>query len=265
MARAAPSTHRPRVRLRVLALVAAALSAALILGFWAWGRLGTPVVPDRMSGDRAEVIVRQTEVAFADAQGVWRRRLKAAGGAYAPATVMFFTGSTGSPCAAGAAVSGPFYCPETGTAAFDLGYLGDLGPRLDRAEELGLALIAARIAAEHLQRELGVLDIAAVRLLGAGRADRAAIGTALALQADCLAGVWAAAAEPRIGKVPADLYGRLVWSARNVREERADSAPPGFDAFALGERRDRERAFAQGYAASDLASCPIPAELQPAG
>jgi predicted metalloprotease len=244
---AAPS--RSRIRLRVLALVAAALSLGAILAFWAWGRTA-PLVPARLSGDRAETIVGTTEVAFADAQRVWRGALKAAGVRYRPATLAFFTAS-GSPCGG----TGPSYCPESGTAAFDLDFLGALGPRLDRAEELALALVAARIAAEHVQRELGVLDAAALRLLG-DRSDRAAIATALALQADCLTGVWAAMAAPRIGELPPDLYGRLVWSARNVGEE---SGAAG--SFALGARPDREHAFAQGYAAGTLSACPSPAEV----
>jgi predicted metalloprotease len=248
MPRAAPSRYR--IRLRVLALVAVALSLMAILAFWAWGR--TAVVPARLSGDRAETIVRNTEVAFEDAQRVWSRALKSAGARYRPATLAFFT-NTGSPCGTAA---GPSYCAESGTAAFDLGFLGALGPRLDRAEELALALVAARIAAEHLQRELGVLDAAALRLLDARRSERAAIAAALALQADCLTGVWAAMAAPRIGVLPPDLYGRLVWSARNVGEERG---APG--SFALGARPDRERAFARGYAAGALSACPQPAEV----
>jgi predicted metalloprotease len=247
MPRAAPS--RSRIRLRVLALVAAALSLGAILAFWAWGRT-PPVVPARLSGDRAETIVRTTEVAFADAQRVWRGALTAAGARYRPASLAFFSGGAGSPCGG----TGPSYCPESGTAAFDLDFLGALGPRLDRAEELALALVAARIAAEHVQRELGVLDAAASRLLGAG-GDRAPIAAALALQADCLTGVWAAMAAPRIGELPPDLYGRLVWSARNVGEERGASG-----SFALGARPARERAFAQGYAAGALSACPSPTE-----
>ena len=59
---------------------------------------------------------------------------------------MFFTGETPTPCAGGAMVSGPFYCPETGTAALDLAFLDVLGRRLQRQESLGLALVAARLA-----------------------------------------------------------------------------------------------------------------------
>ena len=66
---------------------------------------------------------------------------------------------------------------------------------------------------------LGLLDAAALRLIGAGRGQRARVGEALALQADCLTGVWAAAASKRLGPVPAGFWGQLVWSWRNVVED----------------------------------------------
>ena len=60
-----------------------------------------------------------------------------------------------------------------------------------------------------------MLDAAALRLIGARRGKRAVVGEALALQADCLTGVWAAAASNRLGPVPPAFWGqRLVL--RNV-------------------------------------------------
>ena len=104
-----------------------------------------------VSADRAEVIVRHTEVAFADAELVWRRYVRA----YDPAGVVFFTGTTTTSCAGGAAVPEPFYCPETGTASFDLGFLDALADRLQRQRDLGIAVVAVRLSADHLQREMG--------------------------------------------------------------------------------------------------------------
>lgn len=254
---------RDPLPLRAIALAAVAVSLAALAGTWAWGRLH-PGIPDAggpVGGDRAEVIVRHVEVAFADTQAVWARQ--AAG--YDMAPLVFFTNRTESPCAGGAAVSGPFYCPETGTAAFDLGFLDLLAARLGRQRDLGLAIVAARVSAEHLQRELGLMDRAALQLIGSRRAQRGALGSAMALQADCLTGVWARAAEPRIGPVPATLYGELVWSWRNVADDLARSGrrlEPAFDPFAAAAQSDRAAAFAQGYASGALGGCPAPAELR---
>jgi predicted metalloprotease len=258
------TTTRPRSEpagsLRLLALAAGTPSLLAIGGAWSWARLhpSEPQLPAAAVAAEGPAILRRTEVAFADAQAVWHRLDPR----YGMASVEFFTAATPTPCAGGVAVSGPFYCPESGAAAFDLRFLADLGDRLQRQRDLGLALVAARLAAEHLQRETGVLDAAAVRMVGQRRAGRAAIAGGLALQADCLAGVWAAQAAGRIGAVAPGFWGQLVWSWRNVAEatrEAGGRAPEGFDPFASGTRDERAAAFAQGYAAGGLAGCPVPA------
>ncbi len=261
------STTHPRAEnapsLRTLAAVAGALSLMALAGAWSWGRLHPGAPRQEMTKEVAAEgpsILRRTEVVFADAQAVWHgldRR-------YRMARLTFFTGATPTPCAGGATVSGPFYCPETGTAAFDLRFLAGLGDRLQRQRDLGLALVAARLAAEHWQRETGVLDAAAVRMVGARRAGRAAIATGLALQADCLTGVWAALAAPRLGPVPEGFWSQLVWSWRNVADAakaQGRRAPEGFDPLAAGAQDERAAAFARGYLAGATGGCPAPEAL----
>ncbi len=255
-------------RMRPLALVVVGLSILALLGTWALGRTR----PELFSGDapvaaavRTDAIMRRTEVAFADAQELWgRATANGSGEKFAPARIVFFTRATETPCAGGARVSGPFYCAETGTAAFDLAFLATLAGRLQRQEELGLALVAGRMSAEHLQRELGVLDAAALRLIGARRGRRAVVGEALALQADCLTGVWAAAAATRLGPVPPAFWGQLVWSWRNVVDDLASAGtrvPAEFDALARGTQDGRQDAFRRGYEGTGITSCPPPAEV----
>ena len=82
--------------------------------------------------------------------------------------------------------------------------------------------------------------------------------TRLALQADCLTGVWAAAAAPRIGPVPAGLYAPMVWSSRNLVADLAREGvrvQPQFDPLAAGPEEERNTAFAAGYATGRLAAC----------
>ena len=252
-----PASSRP-LRLRIVAVVGGLVAVVAVLGAWVWAEArpapaGVLAVP----AARAEGIVRRTEVAFADAEAVWDRAVRATRGEYHRAELRFFTRATGTACAP-APVSGPFYCPETGVAAFDLAFLDTLGERLKRERELGLALYAARVSAQHLQRELGLLDAAAIELVGARRGRRAEVGTALAMQADCLAGVWAAAAAPRLGPVPDDFWGQLVWSSRNVVDDLGRAGvrvPAEFDVFAAGGQAARGAAFAEGYASGRIEGC----------
>lgn len=178
---------------------------------------------------------------------------------------MLFRGATSSACATGTGGRGVFYCPETGVAALDIGYLEALMARLREQGELGVALVAARLAAEHLQREAGVLDAAALDMIGASKARRAEIGLALALQADCLTGAWAAASAASLGPVPDGFWSGLVRSARNVAADFADAGhpiPPELDPLDSGSREERAAAFARGYAAAAGGACPTPVRLE---
>ncbi len=264
-ARDPAGARRPILRTGTLAALALTLSLTALLGTWVWGRLHPArSVATEVSGASADALMRRTEAAFADAQSVWRRGFPdGSGRGYRSARLVFFSHATGSPCA-GSLVSGPFYCPETGTAAFDLTFLGALGKRLQRQQDLGIALVAGRVAAEHLQRERGTLDAVALQLLGARRARRAAVDADLALQADCLTGAWAAVAASRLGAVPAGFYGQLVWSVRNVVDDLAGQGvrvSPEFDPFAAATQADRDAAFARGYQAGALSGCPAQESL----
>jgi predicted metalloprotease len=260
---ASPPPRSRWVRRRTLAMLALALSLLAVVAAWGWGRMQPAPPAVAVGSERGAAIARQAEVAFADAERLWRRALPdGSGRGYDPARLVFFSRATGTPCAGGALVSGSFYCPETGIAAVDLVQLDLLGRRLGRERELGVALVAARLAAEHLQRELGVLDAAALRLIGARRARRAELAAELALQADCLTGAWAAATG--LGAVPDGFYDQLVWSARNLVDDLGRDGvrvAAEFDPFAPGSREARAAAFARGYAAGAVAGCPPPAAL----
>ncbi len=245
-----------------------AVGAAMLGAGWAWGRftpaIGRPVLA--VSAGNAQSIVRRTEIVVADSASVWRRAMpEGFRRGYADADVVFFSRATGTPCAGGGMVSGPFYCPETGSAVFDLAFLDALGERLKKQRDLGLALYAVRLSAEHLQRELGLLDAASLEMVGARRDQRRALRTELALQADCMTGVWAAAAAPRIGQVPVDLYGQMVWSSRNLVADLAREGvriPAQFDPMSAAAEEDRAAAFAGGYEAGKLAACTTVAALR---
>lgn len=260
-ATATGGTRGVGLRARTLALVGAALVAVILFAGWAWPRFGAaPGGPAlAVSPGHVQSLVRRTETAVADATAVWRRALPDGfRRSYSEVDVSFFSRATGTPCAGGGMVSGSFYCPESGTAAFDLAFMDALGARLQARRDLGLALYAVRLSAEHLQRQLGLLDAAALEMIGSRRTERLAVRTRLSLQADCLTGVWAAAATPRIGPVPEAFYGQLVWSARNLVADLARDGvrvPVQFDPMAAASADERAGAFAAGYAAGRLGAC----------
>ncbi len=247
---------------RGLVFTAAAFGALLLVcataAVWVWTVGSTSFVSTRLKipATRPDAIAGQLTTAFTDAETFWkgvRRDTR-----FTPARVTFFSARTPTPCAA-TAVSGSFYCAESNTVAFDTAFLASLGGRLRREAETALALVAGRLAAEHYQREAGILDASAIAMVAARRGDRAAIRAALALQADCLTGAWAASSG--LAPVKENAWSNLVTSSRNIVDEMAWQGvriPREFDLFGSGTREERVEAFAAGYAAASPAVCPDP-------
>lgn len=236
----------------VLALVGATLS-------WT----GTSRTPSGLSLGRslgADAIARRAEAGFADVGDEIARSVRGA----KRAELVFYRGATSSACVIGTSGRGVFYCPESGVAAIDLGYLEALVARLQSRADLGVALVAARLGAEHWQREAGILDTAALDMIGSRKSRRESIRQALMLQADCLTGAWAAAAESRLGPVPDGFWSELIYMASNVSADFASAGrriPDELDTFAGGLRAERARAFEAGRAAGRPAACPTPVRL----
>ena len=229
----APATPR-RWRLGLLLVLAAGFGLGG-LGLWATLRGDPPRPP--LSADRAEVMARRVAVALDDVQASWDRALpRAFGHSYRPAELVLVSGPTEA-CGAGG-THAPFYCRETRQAVVDLAFLDALGERLRRQEEIGTALVVARILAEHVQAEIG-------------------LNTEL-LQADCLTGAWAASAEDRLGPVPPGFYRQLILVSRNVRADGRMEAPAKLDPIGPGAAEGRDAAFAAGYLAGDPAWCIAP-------
>lgn len=214
--------------------VAACIGLAALAALAALPPGGAQLAPP-LDANAAQIAGRRAEAAFADAERVWTARFRSElGRAYAPAEVRYFSGKTESTCAGSEAVAGPFYCAATGVVALDLAFLDGLGRRLRADAERASAVFVARASAAHAQADLG---------LSGGSA-----------QADCLAGVWAGDAAPRIGAVSPDLYGRMLVSAREVADEGATGWRDA-ELFAPGARGARQDAFARGLEAGALAVC----------
>lgn len=253
----------PRSRLRagtVIGLAVLLLTGVALVAMWFMpGPLATGAATRLLGAEQADAAARRVTAAFENIQAVWRRQFATRLGLeYREPDLRLYSDATASPCADGNAATGPFYCPSTREVAFDLAFFEALTARLRRDGDLGAALVVALISASHVQDELGLLAAAEEERSGAGRADQRAIDEALAVQADCLAGVWAVLAAGSVGEVPPGFYDQLIGIARNVMDDRsrlAPDMPAGLDPFAAASRPAREAAFARGYAAGDPATC----------
>lgn len=189
--------------------------------------------PPPLSSAAADLAARRSEVVFDGAEAAFAARFRVElGRDYAPLRLRTFTRKTGTPCAGARTASGPFYCAETEDAAMDLAVVAALEPRMRKEAGAGILLTAARLSAAH-----------AAAALGPG-AD-----------ADCLTGVFVAAAAEQVGPVSPALYGRTLDAAESALAAVAPRAEWRDPAFFAGDRPAREAAFARGVSAGRISGC----------
>jgi uncharacterized protein len=123
---------------------------------------------------------------------VWTQLFQQAGQRYQPPTLNFFTQSTPTGCGTGQTAMGPFYCPADQGIYIDLTFFEELKNRFGVAGDFAGAYVIAHEAGHHIQTITGTSN--AIRRAQSGVSEREsnALQVRMELQADCLAGVWAA-------------------------------------------------------------------------
>lgn len=253
-----------------IALAILALTCAAVVAMWMLpGPLATGTAARILGPEQADATARRVTAAFENVQAVWRRQFATnLRRDYEAPEIRLFSGTTVSPCSDGRAATGPFYCPSSAEAVFDLAFLEALNARLRRNGDLGTALVVAMVSAAHVQDQLGLLAAADEQRRAAAPGGQQAIDEALAAQADCLAGVWAALASGSLGAVPPGFYDQLIGIARNVMDDRhsfAPDMPTRLDPFAAATRATREADFARGYGAGAPEACLPPGAIAARG
>lgn len=215
---------------------------------------------ERLTPQRTVAVARSTSAVFRDTQAVWETRFRSEfDRPFEAAQIVFFVDQTPSPCAGAANAAGPFYCEITRSASLDLAFLESLGRFLHRQGDIGAALFVGRVLATHVQSELGTLRAWQAASRTATRTEQRALDLALALEADCLTGVWAHHATERIGKVPEGFYGHVIGTAREVVWARPAGAVLADAALlAPGSREERDAAFNLGRSSGLIGDCAEP-------
>lgn len=119
-------------------------------------------------------------------QAYWVSAYPGSGG-YQQSQTVFFSGAINTGCGAASSEVGPFYCPGDQMVYIDLGFFGELKSRFGATGgPFAEAYIIAHEYGHHIQDLLGQLSTAS------GGAGATSQSVRTELQADCLAGVWAA-------------------------------------------------------------------------
>jgi predicted metalloprotease len=189
-------------------------------------------------------------------QAYWDGEFSRRGRRYEYATTELFTGVTRSACGTATSQVGPFYCPPAQEVFLDLSFFNDLLTRLGaQGGPFAEAYVLAHEYGHHVQNLIGVLDRAQGDRQGA---DSGAVR--VELQADCLAGVWAANAVSTgyLLALTDEQIGQGLDAAAAVGDDRIQQRTRGQvdpESWTHGSSAQRQRWFLTGYRQGNLDAC----------
>ncbi|WP_454765316.1 KPN_02809 family neutral zinc metallopeptidase [Cupriavidus campinensis] len=178
---------------------------------------------------------------------------------YAPPTLVMFSGATPTACGTGQSAMGPFYCPGDQKVYIDLAFYDELRQRFGVGGDFAQAYVIAHEVGHHVQNLLGVsgkVD-AARRRMGEAQANQ--LSVRMELQADCLAGVWAATAQKaNQALLEAGDVEEGLKAAAAIGDDRLQRQAQGYvvpEAFTHGTSEQRVRWLRQGLTTGDIRKC----------
>jgi uncharacterized protein len=192
-----------------------------------------------------------------DVEATWQRLFSESGQTYEKTTIVLYDDQVTSGCGTTSSAVGPFYCPLDRKVYLDLPFMEELQQRLGANGDFAQAYIVAHEIGHHVQNLLGVMDdVDRARQDDPGSAND--LSVRLELQADCLAGIWAHAANAQGDLLePGDLEEGLNAAAA-VGDDRIQSQGGGRvdpDSFTHGTAEQRVTWFRKGFETGDPTAC----------
>ena len=196
---------------------------------------------------------------LADTEDVWNRVFQSFGRQYKEPKLVIFSGAFPTACGTGQAAMGPFYCPLDQKIYIDLTFYEELKRRFQAPGDFAQAYVVAHEVGHHVQTLLGIAEKVQIAKQQA-RAEREAnqIQVRMELQADCLAGVWAAMTHQvknrlQPGDIEEGLNAAQAIGDDMIQRQQTGRVVP--DAFTHGSSAQRVRWFRKGLETGQIREC----------
>jgi predicted metalloprotease len=173
-----------------------------------------------------------------------------------------FQGSTASGCGQASTEMGPFYCPNDQQVYLDTTFFDDMlqGQLGAKGGPFAIGYVIAHEYGHHIEDQLGILG--RMRTVRGPKSD----SVRAELMADCLAGVWAGAAQKTtdadgnaiITELTPDDVKRAIDAAQAVGDDRIQKRTSGrvdTDSFTHGTAAQRVRWFNRGMEQGTINAC----------
>src|SRR3954468_20370444 len=219
------------------------------------GKAGAP--SDEM-GKFVSRILGSTEV-------VWKDVFEQSGQRYRTPTLVMFSGATrADQCGMAQSAMGPFYCPSDQKIYLDTSFFRDLERRFrgcdpgSRACQFAQAYVVAHEVGHHVQNQLGILPKVQQQQRGVSKPEANRLQVRVELQADCLAGVWAAKSDQKWHLIEAGGGEAALKTAAAIGDDRLQKQAQGYaipDSFTHGSSEQRQRWFETGLKSASVQAC----------
>jgi predicted metalloprotease len=208
------------------------------------------------SNDRTTSLMRHV---LGETEAVWSEILPAQKGVrYTPTTLVLYTGGTESGCGGARAAMGPFYCPADKKIYLDTSFFQEMQQKYGGGGDFAYAYVISHEVGHHVQDLLGILDRADEAKQNGSRTQANAISVRIELQADCLAGVWAANANKKWNLIDQNDIQRAVATAQAIGDDTLQKAARGYavpDSFTHGSSAMRQKWLMTGLQSGQVDSC----------
>jgi predicted metalloprotease len=188
---------------------------------------------------------------LASTEDFWSENFKKSGSNYREPKLVLFTNQVQSACGVAGSSTGPFYCPGDQNLYLDFGFFSDLKREFNAPGDFAEAYVIAHEVGHHVQNLLGVMD----KVQRSGNSNEMSVR--LELQADCLAGLWAAYAQNK-GLVETGDAEEAIRAAAAVGDDMIQKRTQGYvvpDSFTHGSSEQRVTWFKRGFDSGDLKQC----------
>jgi hypothetical protein len=193
--------------------------------------------------------------AFSSAERTWTAIFQQNGQRFEPPSLQFFSQNGQSGCGAAQSAMGPFYCPTDRGVYLDTSFFDELATRFGAQGDFAQYYVIAHEFGHHVQNLLGASGRVQQIQRSAGEAEGNAASVRLELQADCYAGVWAAANRDRMeaGDLQEGLTAAQAIGDDTLQKQSQGRVVP--DSFTHGSSADRMKWLKRGLDSGDPAQC----------
>jgi len=215
------------------------------------GQSGGAAATDPMSDFVAAVL--------GEIEDVWIQQLPALAGVdYVKPRMVLYSGVTRSGCGQAQTAMGPFYCPIDRKIYLDMAFFAEMKRKLGGGGDFAYAYVIAHEVGHHVQNLLGILPRVHQEQEGSNQQRANGLSVRLELQADCLAGVWAANADQRWHILDAGDAQKAEATAAAIGDDTLQKASRGYavpDSFTHGTSQQREQWLTAGLETGKVKSC----------